>query len=261
MLTRTNRILIWGVAFALGELVVGPTRAAETFTKMGAAEAAILKALDNTTTAEFIEEPLTSVVDFLKDFHQIQIQIDESALEDCAIDKTKPVTKSLSGVSLCSALNLILHDLGLDWTIANEVLLITTPEVAETTFVTRVYDVGDLVLVRDGAGKLWRDFDSITEVLKSTIKPDSWKDVGGPGSIAPFELRGAAGLVVRHTPKVHQEVAQLLKDLTELAKKYGDDTYPVREQPPSTEFPPKMGMGAGMMGGSGPAPSHKPAEF
>lgn len=70
-----------------------PTYAAEAFTKMGTAEAAILKTLQETTTTEFIKEPLTSVVDFFKDFHQIEIQIDEPALKDCAIEKTEPIPR------------------------------------------------------------------------------------------------------------------------------------------------------------------------
>ena len=237
MLACKGKVLVWGVAIIVGGLMVRPASAAETVTRPGSAEVRIFETLKNPTTIEFIDEPLTSVVDFLKDFHDIEIQIDEPALKDMGLGKDEPVIKSLDGITLCSALNLILHDLGLDWTIANEVLVITTPDVAQTTMVARVYDVGDLILARDGKGKLWRDFDSMIDVLTSTIEPETWEGVGGPGSIAAFEVRGAAGLVIRHTPKVHQKVAQVLKDMSELARKYGDDVYPTRERSVSTPVP------------------------
>jgi hypothetical protein len=158
----------------------------------------------------------------------------------------------LGGISLRSALNLILRDIGLDWTIANEVLLITSPEEAKTTLVTRVYDVGKLIEVRDADGRIWKDFDSMITLLTSTIEPKGWEEVGGPGSIASFELRGAAGLVIRHTPKVHQQVGRLLIELEELAFKQGDDVYPNRE--PAGDSGMGGGMEMGMGAGFGPMP-------
>src|SRR5690242_15930380 len=47
----------------------------------------------------------------------------------------------------------------------------------------RVYDVGDLVTLPDGR----KDFDSLIELITTTIEPNSWDDVGGPGSIKEFE--------------------------------------------------------------------------
>ena len=262
MLARKGKILVWGVAIFFGGLVAGPIWAAEKGAAVGSAEARILAALDDTTTIEFIEEPLTSAVDFLKDYHDIPIQIDEPALEENGLATDESVSKSLAGISLRSALNLFLHDLGLDWTIANEVLLITTPKVAEKIMFTRVYDVGDLILARDGDGKLWRDFDSLIDVLTSTIEPETWEDVGGPGRIASFEIRGAAGLVIRHTPKVHHQIGLVLRDMSELAEKQGDEEYPTRERSapvPRCEVSGVMGSGmepaaatksAGTMGGA-----------
>lgn len=220
--------VILGVTLSQGGLSGGPAWAAETVTDIQAAEAHILAALDQNTTVDFFDEPLIGVVQFFMDFHNMRIQIDEPALKDIGLDKDEPVSKNLDGISLRSALNLVLGDLGLDWTIANEVLLITSPEVAERTMVTRVYDVGDLILARDSKGNLWRDFESMVHMLTSTIAPHDWEEVGGPGSIASFEFRGAAGLVIRHTPKVHHQVARLLDDLAKLAARH-DDVYPDRE--------------------------------
>ncbi len=58
------------------------------------------------------------------------------------------------------------------------------------------------------------DFDSLIELIKSTVKPTTWDDVGGPGSIAPFETN--LSLVVSQTQEVHEEIADLLEQLRRL---------------------------------------------
>ncbi|MCG2684963.1 MAG: hypothetical protein L6306_15270 [Planctomycetales bacterium] len=114
--------------------------------KRGTAEKKIDDALKSTTQLEFIETPLQDVIDYLKDMHKIEIQIDTRALGDVGIGTDTPVTKNLKGVSLRSALRLMLRELGLTYMIQDEVLLITTPEEAETRLSTKVYPVADLVL-------------------------------------------------------------------------------------------------------------------
>jgi RNA polymerase sigma factor (sigma-70 family) len=95
-------------------------------------EKKIIKALKERTQVDFVETPLEDVIDYLKDFHGIEIQLDSAALKEAGIDENTPVTKKLSGVSLRSALKLILDDLKLKYVVQNEMLLITTPEVAES---------------------------------------------------------------------------------------------------------------------------------
>jgi hypothetical protein len=239
-----------------------PAAADEQVSRYRTAETRIFAALEESTSVELIEQPLADYVDFIRDLHKIEVQVDRRALEEMGIDVDEPIAKRLEGLSLCSALNLILRDLGLDWTIANEVLLITSPDEAKTNLVTRVYDVGKLIEVRDADGKFWKDFDSMINLLTSTVQPESWNCVGGPGTIAPFELRGAAGLVIRQTPKVHQELNRLFIELDKIAEQYGDEVIPTRKKPAPQPAGPGMegfggsagmggGMGGGGMGGGG----------
>ena len=59
------------------------------------------------------------------------------------------------------------------------------------------------------------DFDSLIELITTTDRsPQSWDDVGGPGSIAPFETN--LSLVVSQTQEVHEEIADLLEQLRRL---------------------------------------------
>ncbi|HZZ74148.1 MAG TPA: hypothetical protein VFE24_17980 [Pirellulales bacterium] len=58
------------------------------------------------------------------------------------------------------------------------------------------------------------DFDSLIELITSTVRPTSWDAVGGPGSVKGFE--GTLSLVVSQTQEVHDEIADLLKQLRKL---------------------------------------------
>jgi hypothetical protein len=114
------------------------------------AEKRIEDALKSPTQLEFVETPLSDVIDYLKDYHGIEIQVDKKALDDVGIGTDTPVTKNLKGISLKSALRLLLKEMSLTYIIENEVLLITTPEEADSKLVTKVYPVADLVLpIRD----------------------------------------------------------------------------------------------------------------
>lgn len=101
-------------------------------------------ALSSKTELSFLDAPLKSAIESLENQHQIQIEIDQRALEESGLTVGVPVTKSLSDISLRSALKLLLRDLGLTYVIENEVLQITTPEEAETRLMTVVYPVKDL---------------------------------------------------------------------------------------------------------------------
>jgi hypothetical protein len=95
---------------------------------------------------EFIETPLKDAIQILKDAHNIPIELDVKKLEEAGVNIDTPVTKNLSGITLRSALRLLLNDLELTYVVRDEVLLITTPEEAESQLITKVYPVGDLVV-------------------------------------------------------------------------------------------------------------------
>jgi general secretion pathway protein D len=63
-------------------------------------------------------------------------------------------------------------------------------------------------------GAAMADFDSLIELITTTIKPDSWEDVGGAGTISEF--RSNLSLVVSQTQQVHEEIRDLLDQLRRL---------------------------------------------
>ena len=55
------------------------------------------------------------------------------------------------------------------------------------------------------------DFTTLIDLIKTTIQPDSWDDLGGAGTIQPFP--GNLSLVVSATQQVHEEIQDLLEQL------------------------------------------------
>lgn len=142
------RLSVFLTLVASAALLVTPATADDwpsVTPKAGPAEQKILEALDDDTRLEFIETPLDQVVWFLKDMHGINIELDPKALDDVGIGTDVPMTRNLKGVSLRSALRLMLRDLELTYEIRNEVLQITTPEAAMARAQLKVYNVSALL--------------------------------------------------------------------------------------------------------------------
>jgi hypothetical protein len=57
------------------------------------------------------------------------------------------------------------------------------------------------------------DFYPLVDLIKHTIRPDQWEDLGGPGAIAPHE--GSLTLVILQTPFVHERIEDLFQQLRE----------------------------------------------
>ena len=123
----------------------------------GSNEKRIAEALKQPTQIGSVETPLKDVVDYLKDFHRIEIQLDDKALRQAGISNDTPVSFNLNGVSLQSALRLLLRQLDLDYVIRDEVLFITTPrEAAAMNVVQPTYRIPEMVAQEKGLAEALR---------------------------------------------------------------------------------------------------------
>ena len=158
-----------------------PTRAKAVVGPLVGGERTILKALKKSTSIEFVETPLRDVIGYLQEKHHIPIWLDSLGLEGAGVGGDTPITKNLKGISLRSALKLILDDLGLRYAIHNDVLLITSPTRAESEefLVTKMYPVADLVLPI-------QDRPYVGGLLPSGLEPTSTGGPGGSGQVGPF---------------------------------------------------------------------------
>lgn len=110
------------------------------------AEKRITAALDDQTTVNFADLPLIDAVQFLSRTHEIPIILDTLSIEEAGLLVDEPINLILAGVTLRSVLKIMLGDLELTYIIEDEVMKITTVEVANERLSTRVYPVGDLVV-------------------------------------------------------------------------------------------------------------------
>jgi hypothetical protein len=214
----------------------------------------IKEALKSPAEFDFKETPLKDVVDELKNKYNIEIQIDRKALSDVGIGADTPITATLKGISLRAALRLVLRASALTYIIQDEVLLITTPEEAENHLETKVYPVADLVLPEGASGEDQADFDSLIDLITSTVKPTCWDSVGGPGSIMPFATN--LSITVSQTQEMHEEIENTLAKLRRIGRQQGGRGLAL---PPRAHPRPENGNMGGMMGGMGGITPSRPA--
>ena len=230
--------------------------------------------------------PLSDVLEHLRKVSQVNFHLDERGLGEEGVSPSTPITIDLNqDISLKSALNLILGPLGLGYVIKNEVLVITSEQLKDTTMYTETYNVSDLVIpipnfvpsnnvglqaalntanarvpmnwgagmgggapinvlansasstgeltaadvmaqVNGGestaaaagpggaGGAAQPDFDSLIELITSTVAPETWDEGGGDASIQPFP--GNLSLVISATQENHEKIADLLEQLRRL---------------------------------------------
>jgi hypothetical protein len=173
------------------------------------------QALQRRGSIEAVEMPVQDFADRLSQQFGVPIDVDWKKLEEAGVNRNSPINKRLESIPLVSILERGLSDVELTFAIRDHVILITTPEEAESQLVTRIYPVRDLVYgpVSDG------DYDSLIEVITTTISPQSWDEVGGPGSIGVFG--NASSLVISQTDEIHRAVEPLLVKLRQVKKFQG----------------------------------------
>ncbi|MGQ0635516.1 MAG: serpin family protein [Planctomycetaceae bacterium] len=138
--------------------------------------------------------------------------------------------------------------MGLGYAIRDGVLLITTGTKLAEMLDIELYDVSDLVLRETEDGRITSDFAGLINVLTDTIDPDTWREVGGQGTVSSFKCsfqgQGIHVLIISQTQQVHNKIAALLQELRshrrELPKarelKSGDTSQPAT---PTDSEPPR----------------------
>jgi hypothetical protein len=176
----------------------GPVPMASEQVEAELREAWMRIALDAPTEVEFVDTPLREGLNILKDYHKIEILFDSEALKEAGIPEDKPVTLTLSEITLESILNLMLLPLNLDWVIRNEVLQVTTRKVADRTYRTEIYTPQDF-------GNS-RDVNALKQLVVETVAPVSWQNAG-EAKISTLDGK----LIVRQTDRNHREISKFLR--------------------------------------------------
>ena len=186
-------------------------------------------ALDELAAIQCVEMPLVEVASHLSKRHGVPIRILPKKLEEAGIPPDTPITLQLDGVTLRSLLQTLLDELELSFLVRDEGLLITTPEDAESQLILVAYPVYDFL----APGDLHKADDALTDLLESTIAPESWERVGGTGS----QHRIFGGwLVVSQTQDVQEDLGEFLQQLRSALRNTGDQmAFPMRPRSATEE--------------------------
>ncbi|MCA8916150.1 MAG: hypothetical protein KDB90_12130 [Planctomycetes bacterium] len=179
------------------------------------------------------EEPLANVVADIQRKAGVAIRLHPDVADASG---EEPVTISLEGIPLGSALNIILTDLDLKTQFRYGVLFVVGEDAEQdaNSVVTRVHDVRDLTfnitefvgprirltpaedsgsgpsIVYPDESERTLDIDRIEELVTESVAPDTWDE--------PNALKFFGGqLVATHTPQVQAELRDFLDELRKIA--------------------------------------------
>jgi hypothetical protein len=168
------------------------------------ARAALGKAI--TVSAE--KTPLRDVVVQVAKEAGVPIDIDTRAIKIAGIDLQMPVTFQAGPLPLATLLERMLRPFDLTYTILSERLVVTTREREAERISVAVYPVNRLV----GAGPKGRSFESLMNLVTTTVTPLSWAGNGGVAQILPLDGDPAC-LVIAHSTAGHRAVDAFLRSL------------------------------------------------
>jgi hypothetical protein len=160
----------------------------------------------------FRDQALKQVAHVIEEEYGFPVRLDATALDEIGISTEEPVTFSMNGISLRSALRLMLKDLQLTYVIQDEVLFITTPEAADLELRICVYDVREIVgPAKDQA------VDELIDAVVACVATDTWAENGG--GEAEIRWLKPGFLVISQTQAVHEEVHALLATIRDVRKR------------------------------------------
>jgi hypothetical protein len=130
-MSHLMRVLIVATTIILLSPRIGHVEEPAANAIAGGVDPKLLKALDAPASIELVELSLRDAVDALKIAQGVEIQLDYKSLAEAGVSSDTPVTTSLTGISLRSALHLLLSPKDLEFVADKETLLITTRKAAE----------------------------------------------------------------------------------------------------------------------------------
>lgn len=138
---------------------------------IAAAEQRIRHELKQLTSIKAIELPLSDVVQEIAVQHNLPVVIDNRSLEEIGLSAGQPVNLYVEGVSLRSALRLLLRNYNLTYVVKDELLQIMSIECAEKKLGVRVFRIPDSIEANP---------DEFVKLIKSSLESNIWDLSGGP---------------------------------------------------------------------------------
>lgn len=164
--------------------------------RMPASERRIREALTKPFSANFNQQPLSSVIDTIGEMFGIPVVIEDRSISEEGISRDQLVNLTLNGreIQLKSALNQILDSLNLTYVVKNEMLTIQSKRFTQRETYTKPYSVRDLVIpipnfVTDYnsgmAGALQNAYQAQTSFASARIDPNTTAMTASIASMDP----------------------------------------------------------------------------
>lgn len=183
-------------------------------------------ALRADTEGNFPEIPLSEVMTYFSELHNVPIVIQRTDLKAINLTVDEPIDVKLTDISLKNALIQILDPIDLTYVVDRDLILITSKVKAAEMLKTRVYPVGDLC--RSGPD----DYQVLEEAIRNANLGDwKWEELrsapgGLGGSVGPqprrvvnqvggtiSEVAESQSLVISQTYHAHNAIVELLTQL------------------------------------------------
>jgi hypothetical protein len=177
---------------------------------------AIYNQLEQACPLDFAAAPLDEVCRRLADELGVNVTLDTKRIQEAGVRADQPISWHLPAIPLKSQLYWMLRELDLMWVVRDDALVITTTADAELAQVTRLYDVRNLT---DPDLGLPGGREALESLIHRFVAPDSWDEMGGPGSLSEFH----GLLVASHVDPVHDELAEFLAALDRCRPRLGGD--------------------------------------
>lgn len=172
--------------------------------------AAIAKALDSPVTVKFKETPLVDICAYLMDTQRVPVKLDEQGFDDLGIGVETDISCDFKSKSLRLVLKHILDSLDSNLVVVplEDMLLITSTERAAQLAEITLYQLKDLTDESDKQSDIPTPSELIDSLVE-TVDPDTWSDIGGPGSHHVF----GSIAVISQGAEVQSQIAQTLAQL------------------------------------------------
>lgn len=154
------------------------------------------------TKVQFVDTPLTEVVGYLQQMHDIPILIDQAELKHNKIDPEVAITANIKSLPFSATLDLLTQEHELGWYVEGGALILTSYDEADIRLSVRIYKLNQL----DAAGA--------AKVITKVVFPESWSEMGGHADLAVIHDRNL--LVIRQNREGHEAVEALLTQLEEM---------------------------------------------
>jgi hypothetical protein len=177
-----------------------------------AEDKALLETLSAPIQVEFKGTRLQDVISYMSNQMKRTIILDKSALEEGQITYDTPITFSTrTPVSTRIALRKVLSDINLTYVVRDGIINVTSTTRAKDLMVTRVYDIGALVmgnnLAQPGVAvdpQLAQNVQAIIDMIVQSVDPSSWMGKGGMGMVG-YNIP-THSLIIRQSAEVHSMI-------------------------------------------------------